>query len=96
MEDVFDRASKPNKSETRVKKNQIIAKEFEQQHKTSRKSLPCVASEIKLMNLYLPASNSDNADLDASEYFSMFCVQRKIFSFEYLPPPLPPARTNIL
>ena len=70
-------------NQTKVKqdwKNQIIAKEFEQQYKTSRKSLPCVASEIKLTNLYLPASNYDNADLDASEYFFYVFVCKRHYS----------------
>ena len=90
LKDDLARASKA-KQEQNKSENQIVAKEFEQHNKTTSNS------GLKLTNPCLLASKSDITDLDASESVCYaFVCKEALFSFEDLPPSLPPAVTNIL
>src|SRR5215216_6918020 len=87
---------KQNRSKIRVK-NQIVAKEFEQQMKPNNKPSSHVASEIKLKSGCLLATKSDIDDLDFSKSVCYaFVCKEALFSFEDMPSSLPFAVTNIL
>ena len=73
-----------------------MANEFEQQMKPNNKPYS-VASEIKLKSAYLLATKSDIDELYFSKYVCYaFVCKEALFSFEDVPPSLPPAVTNIL
>src|SRR3954468_14619864 len=96
MKDDHARASKP-KQEKNKSENEIAAKEFEQQHKTNSKSSLVVSNEIKLTSPPLLATKVDISDLDVSHYVCYaFVCKEALFSFEELPPSLPPVVTDLL
>ena len=96
LKDDLTRASKA-KQEQNKSENQIVAKEFEQQHKPNNKPSSSVASEIKLKSACLLATKSDITNLDFSKSVCYaFVCNEALFSFEDMPPSLPPAVTNIL
>ena len=79
------------RQEQQKSENQIVAKEFVQQHKTNNISPNNVATEIKLTNPCLFATKSDINDLDVNESVCYAIVCKEVlFSFEDMPPSLPP------
>ena len=73
-----------------------MAKEFEQHNKPNKQS-SSVASEIKLKSGCLLATKSDITDLDVTTSVCYaFVCKEVLFSFEDMPPSLPPAVTNTL
>src|ERR1041384_1575049 len=96
VKDNLARASKA-KQEKNKSENEIAAKEFEQQHKTNSKSSSAVSNEIKLTSPTLFATKVDISDLDVSQSVCfVFVCKDALFSFEELPPSLPPVVTNLL
>ena len=95
MKDDIARASKA-KQEQSESENQIVAKEFEQ-HNIPNKPSSSVASEIQLKSGCLLATKSDITDLDVTTSVCYaFVCKEVLFSFEDMPPSLPPAVANIL
>ena len=96
MKDDHARASKA-KQEKNKSENEIAAKEFEQQHKTNSKSSHAASNEIKLTSPTLLATKVDISELDVSQYVCYaFVCKEALFSFEELPPSLPPVVTDLL
>src|SRR3954469_13148829 len=96
VKDDLARASKA-KQEKNKSENEIATKEFEQQHKTNRKSSPAASNEIKLTSPTLLTTKVDILDLDVSHYVCYaFVCKEALFSFEELPPSLPPVITDLL
>ena len=96
MKDDHARASKA-KQEKNKSENEIAAKEFEQQHKNNSKSSHAASNEIKLTSPTLLATKVDISDLDVSQYVCYaFVCKEALFSFEELPPSLPPVVTDLL
>ncbi len=95
MKDDIARASKA-KQDLHKSENHIVAKKFEQHNKPT-KSSSSVASEIKLKSGCLLATKSDITDLDiTTSVCYAFVCKEVLFSFEDMPPSLPPAVINIL
>ena len=90
LKDDIARASKSKKQEQQKSENEIMGKEFVQQHKTNNVPSNNVATEIKLTNPCLLASKSDITDLDVNTYVCYAIVCKEVlFSFEDMPPSLP-------
>jgi hypothetical protein len=66
-------------------------------HKTNTKSVLNHATEIHLKNPCLLVSKSDIAELDVNttQCYAIICKE-VLFSFEDMPPSLPPAVANLL
>ena len=95
MKDDIARASKAKQKQSESE-NQIVAKEFEQ-HNKPNKQPSSVTSEIKLKSGCLLATKSDITDLDVTKSVCYaFVCKEVLFSFEDMPPPLPPVVTKIL
>ena len=76
--------------------NQIVASEV-MPHKSSTKSGPKVANEIRLKHPSLLATKSDISELDVntSVCYAIVCKE-VLFSFEDMPSSLPPVVANVL
>ncbi|KAK1680771.1 hypothetical protein QYE76_041619 [Lolium multiflorum] len=96
VKDVLARASRVKNGEKHKSENQIIAADFVP-HKTNTKSDSNHATEIRLKNPCLLASKSDIAELDVNttQCYAIICKE-VLFSFEDMPPSLPPAVANLL
>jgi hypothetical protein len=79
-----------------LSKNQIIAKEIIPSKSTTKPG-PQHAHEIHLKSTCLLASKTDIFEIDVhtTECYAIICTDT-LFSFENMPPTLPPAVANIL
>ncbi|KAM0841708.1 hypothetical protein ACQ4PT_058840 [Festuca glaucescens] len=96
LKDDLARASRVKNEEKHKSENQIVAADFVP-HKTNTKSDSNHATEIRLKNHCLLASKSDIAELDVNttQCYAIICKE-VLFSFEDMPPSLPPAVANLL
>ncbi|KAK1664352.1 hypothetical protein QYE76_052511 [Lolium multiflorum] len=96
LKDDLARASRVKNEEKLKSENQIVAADFVP-HKTNTKSDSNHATEIRLKNPCLLASKSDIAELDVNttQCYAIICKE-VLFSFEDMPPSLPPAVANLL
>ncbi|XP_071678658.1 uncharacterized protein [Lolium perenne] len=96
LKDDLSRASRVKNEEKTKSENQIVAADFVP-HKTNTKSDSNHATEIRLKNPCLLASKSDIAELDVNttQCYAIICKE-VLFSFEDMPPSLPPAVANLL
>ncbi|KAK1649222.1 hypothetical protein QYE76_067027 [Lolium multiflorum] len=96
LKDDLARASRVKNEEKHKSENQIVAADFVP-HKTNTKSDSNHATEIRLKNPCLLASKSDIAELDVNttQCYAIICKE-VLFSFEDMPPSLPPAVANLL
>ncbi|KAK1627300.1 hypothetical protein QYE76_001615 [Lolium multiflorum] len=96
LKDDLARASRVKNEETLKSENQIVAADFVP-HKINTKSDSNHATEIRLKNPCLLASKSDIAELDenTTQCYAIICKE-VLFSFEDMPPSLPPAVANLL
>jgi hypothetical protein len=96
LKDDLARASRLKNKEKHKSENQIIAADFVPPKHTS-KSDSNHATEIRLKNPCLLASKSDLAeiDLNITPCYAIVCKQ-VMFSFEAMPPSLPPTFANLL
>jgi hypothetical protein len=96
LKDYLARASRLEKEEKHKSENQIIAADFVPPKHTS-KSVSNHAIEIHLKNPCLLASKSDIAELDVNitPCYAIICKE-VMFSFEDMPPSLPPVVANLL
>lgn len=96
VKDDLARASRSKSKEKDKSENQNVATEFKHQASTS-KSEPKHVNEIKLKGACLLASKSDISELDANNSVCYaFICKEALFSFEDMPPSLPPAVTHVL
>jgi hypothetical protein len=79
-----------------MSENQIIAKKI-MPSKSTTKPGPQHAHEIRLKSTCLLASKTDISEIDVhtTECYAIICIDT-MFSFENMPPTLPPAVANIL
>ncbi|XP_071676944.1 uncharacterized protein [Lolium perenne] len=96
LKDDLARASRVKNEEKLKSENQIVAADFVP-HKTNTKSDSNHATEIRLKNPCLLARKSDIAELDVNttQCYAIICKE-VLFSFEDMPPSLPPAVANLL
>src|SRR5215203_3060375 len=96
LKDDLARASRVKNEEKLKSENQIVAADFVP-HKTNTKSDSNHATEIRLKNPCLLASKYDIAELDVNttQCYAIICKE-VLFSFEDMPPSLPPAVANLL
>jgi hypothetical protein len=96
LKDDLARASRLKNAEKHKSENQIIAADFVPPNHTS-KSDSNHATETRLKNPYLLASKSDIAEIDVNitPCYALVCKE-VLFSFEDIPPSLPPAVANLL
>jgi hypothetical protein len=96
LKDDLARASRLKNEEKHKSDNQIIATDFVPPKHTS-KSDSNHATEIRLKSPCLLASKSDIAEIDVniSPCYAIVCT-KVLFSFEDMPPSLPPAVANLL
>ena len=96
LKDDLARASRAHNEEKKLSENQIVAKELMPSKSTS-KSDPKHATEIRLKSTCMLASKSDISEIDTSTTACYAIVCKEVlFSFEDMPPSLPPAVANIL
>jgi transposase InsO family protein len=96
VKDDLARASRAKSKEKDKSENHNVAKEFKHQASTS-KSEPKHVNEIKLKGACLLASKSDISELDTNNSVCYaFICKEALFSFEDMPPSLPPAVTHVL
>ena len=95
LKDDIARASRAKTEKKQQSENQIVANEVMPPSKNNKSSAE-LPNEIRLKKCFL-ASKSDLADLDASTSVCYAIVCKEVlFSFEDMPPSLPPAIANIL
>jgi hypothetical protein len=96
LKDDLARASRLKNEDKHKSENQIIAADFVPP-KHSSKSDSNHATEIRLKNPCLLASKSDLAEIDVNitPCYAIVCKE-VLFSFEDMPPSLPPAVANLL
>jgi hypothetical protein len=96
LKDDLARASRLKNEDKHKSENQIIAADFVPS-KHSSKSDSNHATEIRLKNPCLLASKSDLAEIDVNitPCYAIVCKE-VLFSFEDMPPSLPPAVANLL
>jgi hypothetical protein len=96
LKDDLARSSRKHNEEKNMSENQIVAKEI-MPSKSTTKSEPKHANEIRLKSTCLLANKSNISEIDASTTACYAIVCKEVlFSFEELPPSLPPAIANIL
>jgi hypothetical protein len=96
LKDDLARACRLKNKENHNSENQIIAADFVPRKHTYKYDSNH-ATEIRLKNPCLLASKSDIAEIDVNitPCYSIFCKE-VLFSFEDMPPYLPPAVANLL
>ena len=96
LKDDLARASRAKTEEKHKSENQIAAADFVP-HKNTSKSDSNHATEIRLKNPCMLASKSDISEIDVNttQCYAIICKEA-LFSFEDMPPSLPPAVANIL
>ena len=87
---------KQKKPEQQKSENQVVAKEFVQHHKTDNSSKTNGASKIRLTSPCFLASKSDIAALDDESICYAIVCKEVLFSFEDMPPSLPPSVADVL
>ena len=96
LKDDLARASRAKSQEKQKSENQIVASEVMPPN-NSTKSGPKVANEIRLKHPSLLATKSDISELDVSTSVCYAIVCKEVlFSFEDMPPSLPPVVANVL
>jgi hypothetical protein len=96
LKDYLARASKAHNEQKKLSENQIVVKEI-MPLKSTTKTDSKLANEIHLKSTCLLASKSDISEIDVNttECYAFLCKD-VLFSFEDMPPSLPPAVANIL
>jgi hypothetical protein len=96
LKDDLARASRLKNEDKHKSENQIIAADFVPPKHTST-SDSNHATQIRLKNPCLLASKSDLAEIDVNitPCYAIVCKE-VLFSFEDMPPSLPPAVANLL
>jgi hypothetical protein len=96
LKDDLARASRTHTEQKKMSENQIIAKEI-MPSKSTTKPRPQHAHEIRLKSTCLLASKTDISEIDihTTKCYAIICTDI-LFSFENMPPTLPPAVANIL
>ncbi len=94
LKDDLSRASRAHTEKAKMSENQIVASEI-MPLKSTTKSESKSAHEIRLKSTCLLASKSDinEIDVNTTECYAIVCTNA-LFSFENMPPTLPPAVAN--